>query len=295
MTLNMLTGTAFVSLIALVTCLITLTVLESQRVEVYRWLDHTDPSPLHHRARRDYESGTGDWILRSPEWMGWLEAKIRCLWIHGIPGAGKTVLISHLIEQIKELHNNPSQPGVTYVYYYCYFARNQDEADPFLKWLLSQLCRKANQVPAILSEFHKHGGEPSRADLLDALASILTSFKMICVVVDAIDESTPREDLLTVLHSFATESSFSKLQILASSREYDDIERTMTKFSVPVSMNNPQVEVDIRRRVQSILQSCPQFGRWPNELLHEVEEAVVKGAEGMWVTFHTPSLRVHKT
>lgn len=254
---------------------------ESQRQEVYRWLHDTDPSPNHYRARKDYEPGTGDWMLRSPEWSDWLEAKNRCLWIHGIPGAGKTVLMSHLIEQIKETLDQSPNPGITYVYYYCYFAHNQDEAKPFLKWLINQLCRKAEHVPAIVNTLHRHGGEPSLADLLDALASILSRFEVVYILVDAVDESNPREDLLTVLRDLVTEPRFKKLQTVASSREYIDIERIMADFSVSVPMNNPYVELDIRRHVQSILQRCPQFGRWPSDLLHEVEQTVVTGAEGM--------------
>lgn len=94
---------------------------ESQRQELYQWLQHTDPSPLHHRAQKDYEPGTGNWMLRSPEWTDWLEAKERCLWIHGLPGAGKTVLISYLIEQIKNSCDQSPQQSKTCIYYYLLF------------------------------------------------------------------------------------------------------------------------------------------------------------------------------
>ena len=251
---------------------------------VYRWLQHTDPSPNHHQAKQNYVPGTGDWMLRSPEWAEWLEAKSRCLWIHGIPGAGKTVLISHLIEQLEKIRNlvkQASQRETTYVYYYCRSAHNQDETKIFLKWLVLQLCQKAKHVPAIVNELFGHVGEPGLVDLLDALASILTRFEIAYIVVDALDESNPREDFLAVLRAFVIESRFEKLQIAASSREYIDIERTMADISVSVPMNNQHVEMDIRHYVQSTIQSFNQFRRWPYELLHEVEEIVVSGAEGM--------------
>ena len=248
---------------------------------MYRWLYHTDPSPNHHRAQKDYEPETGDWFLRLPEWRKWLEAENRCLWVHGIPGAGKTVLLSHLIEHIKKTCDQAPTRETTYVYYYCYFAHNQDETKPFLRWVIGRLCRAAEHVPTIINQLYKHGGEPSVAEILEALASILTRFDLVYIVVDALDESDPREDLLAVLRSFVTEARFEKLQILTSSREYIDIEIIMADLSVSVSMNNPYVETDIRRRVQSILESWPQFGKWPRDLLDEVEQAVVKGAGGM--------------
>jgi NACHT domain len=226
-------------------------------------------------------------MLRSPEWASWLDAKQRCLWIHGIPGAGKTVLMSYLIEQIKQ-HRDQSQKGKSaYVYYYFYFGHNQDEAVPFLRWLINQLCRQADLVPGNVYKMYKHGGEPSLVELLKALEDILDKFEITYVVADAIDESNPREDLLKVFRDLITDSRFKKLQLLASSREYIDIERVMGEFSVSVSMANPFVEEDIRLHVRSTLQSDPKFRRWPQELLDEVENAVSTGAKGMYVAVHT--------
>ena len=208
--------------------------------------------------------------------------------------------MSHLIEQIKKICDESRNKDIVYVYYYCYFARNQDETKPFLKWLISQLCRKAEHVPAIVNELRKHGGDPSVADLLDSLASILTRFKVVYLAVDAIDESDPREDLLATFQEFVAGPRFGNLQLIASSREYIDIERimtgkTMADVSISVSMNNPYIELDIRRYVQSFIESCHPFKRWPRELLHEVEETVVTGAKGMSVSTCAPSLRALTT
>lgn len=220
-------------------------------------------------------------MLRCPEWTEWLDAKQRCLWIHGIPGAGKTVLISYLIEQIKQ-HCDQSQKGkVAYVYYYCYFGHNQDESVPFLRWLVNQLCRQAESIPNSVYNMYKHGGEPSLVELLKALAEILDMFDLVYVVVDAIDESDPREDILKVFRDVVTDSRFEKVQLLASSREYIDIERVMKQVSVSVSMDSAFVKEDIRLYVRSNVQSNPKFKRWPQELLDEVEDAVAEGARGM--------------
>jgi Cdc6-like AAA superfamily ATPase len=226
-------------------------------------------------------------MLRSPAWASWLDAKQRCLWIHGIPGAGKTVLMSYLIEQIKQ-HCDQSQKGKSaYAYYYSYFGHNQDEAVPFLRWLINQLCRQADLVSGNVYKMYKHGGEPSLVELLNALEDILDEFEITYVVADAIDESNPREDLLKVFRDLVTDSRFKKLQLLASSREYIDIERVMEEFSVSVSMANPFVEEDIRLHVRSTLQSNSKFRRWPQEPLDEVEDAVSTGARGMYVAVHT--------
>ena len=261
--------------------------IDNQCQEVYKWLQHTDPSPLHHRAQKLYEPGTGNWILRSSEWTTWLQAKQRCLWIHGIPGAGKTVLMSYLITQVEQ-HCDQIQDGKrACVYYYCYFGHGQDETGPFLRWLVNQLCRKANVVPGSVYKMYKYGGEPSLVTLLNALGEVLQNFEIAYVIVDAIDESDPREDLLKVFRDLATDLRFAKIQLLASSREYIDIERIMEDFSVSLSMANDFVQEDIKTVVRHNIESNPKFTRWPQDLLGEVEDAVSIGARGMWVTLYT--------
>ena len=220
-------------------------------------------------------------MLRSPEWTDWLAGMHRCLWIHGIPGAGKTVLISYLIEQIGKFCDQTPHQRSIYVYYYCYFAHNQDETKPFLKWVISRLCREAGYIPTYVYNLSKHGAEPSRTALLEAVAQTLVSFETVYIAVDAIDESRSRDDLLQVLRSLTTDRRFKGLQLVTSSREYIDIERTMSSLSVSVSMNNPFVEQDIRCLVQSSLKSNPRFGNWPRDLLCEVEESITTGAGGM--------------
>ena len=138
-------------------------------------------------------------------------------------------------------------------------------------------------IPDSVYKMYKYGGEPSLVELLKALEEVSKKFEFVYVIIDAVDESNPREDLLKVFRDLVTDLRFAKIQLLASSREYIDIERVMEDFSVSLSMANDFVQDDIKFHVQHKMNTNPKFARWPQDLLYEVEEAVSIGARGMWV------------
>lgn len=254
---------------------------DSQRQELYRSIRHTDPSSLHNRARANYEPGTCDWLLRIPEWKSWIDGQEQCLWIHGIPGAGKTILLSHAIETIQQHCKQQPDSHYACVYYYCYFGHDQDETLPFLRWLLEQLCRDMDQIPEVVSETFERGLEPSVEDLVECLVSTLDAFDRVYVVLDAIDESKKPWDSLLQIVKELTSDLCAKISLVASSREYGDIVREMDSISNPVSMSNPEVEKDIRVCVKSLLCNKRRFGHYAEDLLVEAENAITLGAQGM--------------
>lgn len=254
---------------------------ESERREVFKWLEDVDPSSLHHRAQDNYEPGTCDWAIRLPEWTEFLSGKEHCLWIHGIPGAGKTILASQLIDEI-EKHCQSSDSGrLMSVWYYYYFGHNQDESTSLLKWILSRLCREANEVSDHIWKLFKYGGTPSLEDLLIAIELELERFDEVYITVDAIDESKPREDLLKVIRHLAIEARFNKIRLLLTSREYFDIETVVTEFSMSISMKNEFLDADIRLYAESRLKTEKHVRDWPAELQQETVEALSNGAQGM--------------
>lgn len=220
-------------------------------------------------------------MLRSRQWKDWLRGTTRCLWIHGIPGAGKSILASHVIETLK-VHLKVLGRKYGFVYYYCSFTHDQDETTPFLRWIINKLCRQVDSVPTGLYDVHRSGETPSVHELLDILDAVLRDFEKVYIVLDAVDESSkPRDELLHVLNTLANTPRFLKIKLLATSREYRDIEQALKPISVPVSMRNPLLDEDIRVYVKSKLESNPKFRHWPSGLLQEVLEALSTKAQGM--------------
>ncbi|KAK4141538.1 uncharacterized protein C8A04DRAFT_14034 [Dichotomopilus funicola] len=254
----------------------------SETSDVCTWLEHTNPSNIHNKAVADYEQGTGDWITRTPEWSNWMKSTDRCLWVHGIPGAGKTVLASFAIRQVIRDLKESGDANSTCAYYYCHHAHNQDEAVPALRWIVSQLCRVARRVPQPLYEAYHLRRLPNIEELLQHLESILGHFARVSIVIDALDESQSRETLLRLIRDILGDPRFVKIRLLATSRQYSDIEREMLSIATPLSMSNSFVEEDIRRVIAAGLKSNPIFQQWPAAFRTEVEAALSSGAKGMF-------------
>ncbi|KAH7144973.1 hypothetical protein DER46DRAFT_86005 [Fusarium sp. MPI-SDFR-AT-0072] len=166
-------------------------------------------------------------------------------------------------------------------YYYCHYSHNQDETVPFLCWIIGHVCRQINQIPPELKRLHDHGCEPTTTDLEEILGIVVNKLDVLYIVIDAVDESTPRKDLLLLIQTITVDKRFEKIRILATSRQYFDIEESLTQISTSISMSNPMVDADIRRFVHSRLRSSNRLKRW-HERFDEIEQVLAAMAQGMF-------------
>ena len=243
-----------------------------------------DPSSNHNEAWGLREPHTGRWLTRSPDYDDWVRGSTNLLWLHGIPGSGKTILASFVVEETRGLCKSTSLNGIGHAYYYFYYRREKDEVPNFLRWVINQLCRQSANIPTEVHQLHRDGGQPSIASLLMALFAVLREFQRVYLVLDALDESTNRKDLLDVLIKISSDANFAKLRILATSRRELDIERALGDISIVISLTHNQwVDDDIRLYVQNHLREDRKLSRWPEALRTEIETSLVRGAKGMYV------------
>ncbi|KAK0669104.1 hypothetical protein QBC41DRAFT_112632 [Cercophora samala] len=259
-------------------------VTESERRSIQTWLEQTNPSRLHNAAIGKHEPETCEWLTRSDEWKSWMSSAShdRMLWVHGIPGAGKTVLASFAIEKIKVLCEGAQD--YVYGFYYCHYSNAQDEAIPLLRWLVSQVSRQLGWAPPELKRLRDNGFEPTIPELQHILELALSRLQRLFIIVDAVDESIPRDEIVRLLATIALDSRFHKVRILATSRQYGDIERFFSAISTSISMKNSYVDSDIQRHIRARFQSSVRLRRW-RDSFQTIEKALVSGANGMfrWV------------
>jgi hypothetical protein len=183
-----------------------------------------------------------------------------------------------MIQQVRARTKTDKSLG--YAYYYCFHGRNRDESVPFLRWIICQLCRESDFIPVILNDLFDEGLEPSIPDLLDCLEAVLSRFQTAYIVLDAVDESSPRKDLLNILANLGSHPRFAKIRLAVTSREYQDVETVFKPRAVSVSMSNPGVEEDIKKYVASALRDH-QYEGWGSKLRNTVAATVPAMAQGM--------------
>lgn len=236
-----------------------------------------NPSENHNVAWSLHEPQTSKWITRSEEWKSWSEGNLKLWWIHAIPGAGKTVLASYLIEETKRICRESM--GVGFAYYHCHHTRtHHTETEPFLRWVVSELSRQAEFVPpAVMDDRHQLGIQ----SLTDAFATLAQLFEVVYIVMDALDECRNREGFLKFIKHINASPAFENVRFLITSREETDIIRVFAPISTQLSMTDPLVDEDIHDYIHSQLTTDPAFEAWPEDLRQEIGSALTAGAGGM--------------
>lgn len=221
-----------------------------ERQLILGWLEpqfepkSTDPGVLHLERSKLQEPNTCDWMTtQCPLWQDWLDGGSsysgggrRFLWIHGLPGAGKTILASFLIDRVAE---HCGAMGNSY--YYCIHERNHDETESFLRYVIRDLCFQLKWIPAQLQSMWQYRQMPPEK-LKHCLLLVTLQFKerfskRTYIIVDAVDESIkPRKTFLRLLASIGSDPAFDHVSLLMTSRDEPDIREAieaLPRVSVP--------------------------------------------------------------
>ncbi|KAI1317488.1 hypothetical protein F5Y16DRAFT_406622 [Xylariaceae sp. FL0255] len=239
------------------------------------------------------EPRTCQWLPKEDEFKEWLEqapfsfTPRKSIWINGIPGAGKTVLASFAVEEVrKHCHS------VGYSYYYCLHSRNQEETVPFLKWTLRQLCfQMKSYVPQHVQKSFKAQHPLSLEDLMRDLSEVSEQYlkeqppRRVYIIVDAVDESRERTNLVNTLIKIGTSDLFRNVSLLFTSRCEPDIQASMStveKHFPQISMSNSNVREDIRRYIKTSMAKHPNWRFWGDDFQKEIEAKVAVESKGMF-------------
>ncbi|KAF9772566.1 hypothetical protein IL306_009722 [Fusarium sp. DS 682] len=93
--------------------------------KILNWLTAIDYAPQHNDFISQREEGTGQWLLESTAFQEWLETSTETLFALGMPGAGKTILTSIVVDELLKRYSDDDTIGIAYIY--CDFRRTHEQ------------------------------------------------------------------------------------------------------------------------------------------------------------------------
>ena len=209
--------------------------------------------------------------------------------MYGILCSGKSVLSSKVITSL--LDHCARVPGRACIYFFFSFNdQEKQRANAMLRSLLVQLssqCWRTQQPLHTLYEDHAKGLRHSTdKSMMEALHRVMRLFEEIFIVINALDESSGRNEVLEII-KILTELTDVGCHLWMTSRRERDIEDAMDELSFVerISIRNDVVDEDIRTCIHDRLQNDRGLARWRDEaeIRQEIEDTMMKKAGGMSV------------
>jgi hypothetical protein len=255
------------------------------RQTVLNWLTPIDFATQQSDFITRREPGTGQWLLESAEFQAWVKSDQQVLFCPGIPGAGKTILTSIVIDYLHANFQKDTNIGI--VYLYCNFRRQEEQnAEGLLASLLKQLAHGLYPLPESVKSLYdshkKNRTRPAFNELSSTLQSVAALYSRSFIVVDALDECQTsggcRTKLLTEI--FALQSKF-RANIFSTSRFIPEIE---VQFKNSMRLEIQASDHDVQRYLDGHMSELPTCVVRNPELQGEIKAAIVKAVNGMYVT-----------
>src|ERR1700761_2555604 len=250
------------------------------------WNSTPDPSSNYGSALKLRLKHTGLWFLEGQKYAFWKAKPTSYIWLYGMPGCGKTILSSSIIEQlVSHVGNDPCR---AVVYFYFDF-KALTTVEQMLKSILAQLAQRCLKLPIGLDSLYSNCGDglqqPSLQLIKTALQKTLSAFVDVYMVLDALDESENRPQLMETIREIS-EWGEESLHLLLTSRKERDIEDTLESI-IPrdyfISLRTDVVDNDIRTYVTYRLSVDKTLRKWYSDqtMREEISSALMKKSMGM--------------
>ncbi|KAF7925061.1 uncharacterized protein EAE98_007149 [Botrytis deweyae] len=234
------------------------------------------------------QPGTGIWFTESKDFKDWTSTDNSKLWIYGIPGAGKTILMASVISEIEQSQD----PSHGLAMFYCDYKDIQTH-DP--RTILGALARQLilqhehafTQLEAFCEKHHmteNTQGSATTDDFCELIVELSRNFSTTSIVVDGLDEiAEDRAEVTRLLKSLNKPSG--TIKTLLASRNEVDIRNVLEDYpSVSIAAKSG----DLRLYVHSEIENRTKLGKLrirDHNLKDHIVKVLTEGADGMfrWV------------
>ena len=258
-----------------------------ERKAILDWLmpmDYPSQQKLQNTLISRRQAGTGQWLLDSPQFQTWVETSEQTLFCRGIPGVGKTILTSIVVDELTTRFQNDETVGIAY-FYYNFKEQDKQRAEDVLASLLGQLISSLPSQPdSVKALYGGRKGNRTRPPVDESsktLQSIATLYSRVFIIVDALDEwqvsDGCRSKFLSEIFSLQTKC---RMKLFATSRPIPEI---VQKFDGRTSLEIRASKEDIERYLEGHIGDLTASGDFDKQLQDEIKSGISDAVDGMYV------------
>ncbi|KAL2126811.1 hypothetical protein VTI74DRAFT_192 [Chaetomium olivicolor] len=253
--------------------------------KIKHWLCPPDPSTNANHAKKLRHEGTGTWFLDNPVFQEWHSGSRRHLWLNGLAGCGKTVLSATVLDHLAKGNDR-----LILSFFFDFSDTTKQTLDGMLRSLASQLYQGGAGSAGLLDasfQAHQNGrDQPATKTLEDVVNKMFAVQKKVAVVLDALDESTTRGELLLWMNGVVARPELVDVQLFCTSRPEPEFVRDIPSLIGEencLALDKDSVNADIRSYVAAQLLQRREFRdqRLSKDLLERIRRKVGDGADGM--------------
>lgn len=179
-----------------------------------------------------------------------------------------------------------SEPTIAIAYFYFDFNdMDKQRTEKLIRSLILQFAVQCPKLPESLESAYtrslSESKQPTTEELTFLLGQVVKYFDSIYILLDALDECTDREDLFEFIVALI-DGNNSDLHLLVTSRKENDIAMSLeplVKFQQAIQ--GAHVDADIRVHILEMITNDPKLKKWPANVQKEIENALMRGANGM--------------
>ncbi|KAF3765426.1 Pfs, NACHT and ankyrin domain protein [Cryphonectria parasitica EP155] len=269
--------------------------LQKRQEKLDAWLSAIDHSTNQQRARDTRQEGSGQWFLQGEHFSTWQTEPASFLWLHGIPGCGKTVLSSAIVDHLQQTPSDGDSDILLLYFYFDFTDSRKESLDNAVRSLISQLYYKEPQSQKHLDLLWSQKGreQPSTQELSSTFEKMLEDAGEVWVILDALDEcktrdGSPAPGLLKWLENLHLRHK--SLHLLVTSRPENDIKSAIESFAKKewvLCLESHLVAKDIHNFIHERVTKHDDLKRWRKrpEVQQEIERVLQAKSDGMfrWV------------
>ena len=273
-----------------------------ERRGLLAWLSGIPCREHHDIIYRDVLPDTGLWLLNKNEFLEWQSSSSSSLlWLHGIPGAGKSKLTAKVIQKFLD-DAAGVENSAPLAYFYCSSEKSEScRVDPteILRAILKQLSSLGpdGQIRHVIATEYKQRRLDAERNGLEVrnlafpectqLILELTSDAPTTIVIDGVDAlGNSSQDLLDTLR-YLVENSPSVLKVFVSSRDEAAIARSFHQprsIRVTSADNSKDVTLFVKHHVsKAVAQKRLLGGRVSKSLQDNITTKIIDGAGEMFL------------